>query len=130
MQIEPPGVLVKRILQQCAHTDDLSRLCRADECVLEQGLTESLTLFGMVERKPGEKDHPYGMIGQTLGNPLRGVASPNTGSNQRIVAGNPVAATGDIGLGGIGLLVLPGIPYQPIVERRLATIEAGKVVVA
>src|ERR1700694_181763 len=128
MKIKPPGFLINRIDQQCTHTNDLSRLCRAHEGVLKQGLAEPLTLFGMVERKPGEKNHPYRMIGQTLGNPLRGVASPNAGSNKRIVADNPVAATGDIGLGGISLLVLPGIPYQPIVERRLATIEAGKVV--
>jgi len=130
VQVEPPGFLVKRMNQQCAHTNDFSRLRGAEERVLEERLAETSTFFRLVDSQTSQKNYTDGMIGKALGDPLRRITTANTGRSERVIAGDPLGAAGDVGLGGVGLLILPSIPCQPLIERWFSAIEARQIMVA
>ena len=59
-------LLVNRMNQYSTSANDVSRSRNADERIFEQRLSQACSLFPLVDRKPGEKNHRHRMTSQAF----------------------------------------------------------------
>ena len=91
-----------------AYSRYVRRLQSAQECVFQQSRSQTLPLKVEAHGQPCQQHYRYGMPGQSLGNTPRSVRAVDPGNGQTVVPGRYGTGTGNIGLGAVRLLVVPG----------------------
>lgn len=108
---------------QGAYAGDVGRLRGAQQGILEQCLSRSLALVGLIDGQSGQNHHRHRMAGQSLCDAQGCGLWIDAADGQAVEADHCATAAAYIGLRTVGLLVSQGITLQKLVQRGLTTIK-------
>ena len=110
--------------QQATNASDVSRLCGAQQRILEQRLAQTFSLMITIHGHPCQDHDWHRMPGQTLHYARWSILRINTSDRQTVEAHDLGAKAAHIGLGAVGFLIDEGVALQELVEGQLPTVEA------